>query len=176
MEKSAIVSSEEDRGQSRKRAVINLAGAAIGSIITLANEILAARFLGVSTYGLFAIGMMLTKLSELISNFGMPVTVMHFIPLYREQGERSKVVGTVLAAIALPLTIAIIIATALWLLAPIIAGEIFNEPAATEFIRLLVLAIPLLSLTEIIGQITRSYGFAQYYVLIRNIIPPSAMA
>ena len=172
MKKSEINIPADNAETTRKRAVINLSGAAFGSVVTIANEILAARFLGVSSYGLFAIGMLLVKMSELISNFGMPVTIMHLIPLYRERGERFKIVDTVIAVLTLSLIIAVVLAITLWILAPLIAGNLFNKPAATDYVRLLVLVIPLLSLTEIIGQITRAYGHAHYYVLIRNVMAP----
>ena len=51
-------------------AGITLIGAVAGAVLTTGNEVLAARFLGVSAYGLYALTLMLAKSGEIIAAFG----------------------------------------------------------------------------------------------------------
>jgi O-antigen/teichoic acid export membrane protein len=153
-------------------AGITLIGALLGGAITFINEILAARFLGVALYGLFALAFVLAKIGETLSLFGLRIGVLHFIPILRSEGKNTYLSGTIIAALIMPLSAGIIISVGLWHAAPWLATEIFGKPEAQHFMRLIALAIPLMSLTEILGHITRGYGYAVYYVLIRNLIPP----
>ena len=46
-------------------ASITLVGAGTGAILTMGADVLAARFLGVSSYGLYALALMLAKSGEI---------------------------------------------------------------------------------------------------------------
>src|SRR5207302_2062045 len=56
-------------------AGITLIGAVAGAVLTTGNEVLAARFLGVSAYGLYALALMLAKSGEIIAAFGVPLSL-----------------------------------------------------------------------------------------------------
>lgn len=155
-----------------RSAAITLVGSALGGALSILNEVLAARLLGVEHYGLYATAMTVARVGEAISVFGMQVAIFHYLPVYRKQEANGLVAGTVYASALLPLLLglsylAIIIAIAPWL-----GHRVFNSEDVVLFIRLLAVAVPFMAGSEVLGSITRGFGWAKYYVLIRNLTPP----
>lgn len=155
-----------------RRAHITLFGSGAGAALAILNEILCARYLGVNTYGLYALALILARVAEGVAIAGLPLATLHHVSIYRDQGSRPLVLGTIVASVLPPLAIGVVLATALWLLAPLLAVRVFGNPDAAGFIRAMAFAIPFMGLSEILGVITRGFGRAAHYVLVRNLVPP----
>ncbi len=157
-----------------RRANVAFAGSVLGGALAIANEVLCARYLGVETYGLYALALVLARIAEAIAVFGLPIATLRLLSIFRERGEAREVRGTVIASIIPPLVIGSLFSTALWILAPEIAAMAFTKDAATPFIRAAAIAVPFMALSEVLGTVTRGFGHAGYYVVIRNLVPPLA--
>jgi O-antigen/teichoic acid export membrane protein len=48
----------------------------------------------------------------------------------------------------------------------------FDNAKAVPYIQAMAVAIPFMGLSEVLGVITRGFGHAVYYVLIRSLVPP----
>jgi O-antigen/teichoic acid export membrane protein len=153
-------------------AAVTLAGSGLGAAFTMVNEAMAARILGPDGYGLYAIGMMLTKVGEILAVFGLPLAVLHYVPVHLSRSNARLALGTILGAVALPLLLGLCFAACLWLGANAIARDVFNAPGAAPFIAVLGLAVPGLALAELLGNVARAFGRPVVYVLVRNVIPP----
>ena len=156
------------------RAVVTLIGSVFGGAMIFLNEVLAARFLGVTTYGLYALAYVLAKIGETVSLCGLRVGILHFLPIYYKQGKMSLVVGTILASLSIPLVMGCGLSLTLWFLTPWLATEIFHKAEVIPYIRIVSLAIPFMSLSEILALTTRGFGYAKYYVIVRNVVPQIA--
>jgi len=153
-------------------ASITLTGSALGGVLVLIDEVVAARFLGVETYGLYALAFMLAKIGEIIAVFGLPISVLHFLPVHLSRSEKGLALGTIVGGALLPLVAGSLFASGVWLLAPFLASVVFAEPRAVDYIQNLALAIPLLALSDFFGQVARGFGRALPYIVIRNLTPP----
>lgn len=151
---------------------MSLFGAAAGGALAIGNEILCARFLGANTYGLYAIAVILARISEAFASFGLPVAAIHFISRQREQGEHARVLGSILGSLAPPVVVGATFAITLHLSAPAIARHAFDDPSVAPWIAAIGLAIPFMAVSEVGAVITRAFGHAGYYVLVRNLLPP----
>jgi O-antigen/teichoic acid export membrane protein len=154
-------------------AGLTLVGTVLGGGLAFLNEILLARFLGASSYGLFALAYVITRIAHGVSLFGLGATVLHFLPIFRSQGRTDRVVGTIFASLLLPLLVGPTSTALLWLSAPWVATILFHKPDVEPYIRVLAFAVPLMALSEILALITRAFGYSAYYVLISNVTPPS---
>jgi O-antigen/teichoic acid export membrane protein len=154
------------------RGWITLIGAVGGALLVFGNEILVARIMGVQSYGLYALSLVVARMAETVSVFGLTTGMMHFLPAYLKEGRIPQVTGTIVASLLLPLILGLASALFVWTAAPWIATSILDVPAAAPYLRLFALPIPLLCTIEVLGVITRGFGRAEYYVLIRNITPP----
>lgn len=159
-----------------RRGGITLAGAALGALLVFGNEIQVARFLGVPSYGLYALALVVARVAETVALFGLRAAVMHFLPVQREEGALGASLGTIIAAVALPLVLGCALSALLWFSADWMARVLLDAPAVAPFLRLFALPVPLMALTEVLGVITRGFGRAEYYVLIRNLTPPACFA
>lgn len=155
-----------------KRGWVNLLGAVGGAFLVFGNEILVARIMGVPTYGLYAMGLVVARMAETVAVFGLTSGMMHFLPFYLKEDLIAQVTGTIVASLLLPLLLGVLSALFIWFAAPWIATSVLDVPNATPYLRLLAIPIPLLCAIEVLGVITRGFGRAEYYVLIRNITPP----
>ena len=155
-----------------RSAGLTLAGSALGGLLVITSEFLVAHYLEVEAYGLYASGLTLARIGEAVAVFGLPVAIFHFVPLQLRRGEDDRAMGTVLAAALLPMVLGCTLALALWLAAPWLAARFFGHADATPYIRVLAAAIPFMASSEVLGAATRGFGYAKYYVLVRNLAPP----
>jgi len=155
-----------------RSAGIALVGSVVGGVLVIVGEVLAARLLHGQAYGLYASAITVARIGEALSVFGLPVAIFQFIPVYMHEGQTRRVIGTVYAAVLLPLAIGSVLATAVWFSAPWLARRVFNDMDVVIYVRLLALAAPFMALSEILGAITRAFGYAKFYVIVKNIIPP----
>lgn len=161
-----------DRQGIFSRGWITFFGALVGAGLVFGNEILVARHLGVPLYGLYALALVIARIAETVSLFGMRSGLMHFLPVFLDQGQMNKAAGSILAAVLLPLGLGIASLGVVWLGAPWIAGTVLNEPASVPYLRIFALPIPLMCMVELLGVVTRGFGRAELYVVIRNLTPP----
>jgi O-antigen/teichoic acid export membrane protein len=152
-------------------ASITLLGSAAGAGLSMCNEVLAARFLGISAYGLYALALMLSRTGEKLAAFGVPVSVVHYLPVQLSRGQRREALGTVVGALPLPLCVSLLFAVIGWLGSDAIASRVLRQPAAAPFIVVLAWIVPLLTLGDLLGHITRGFGRALPHVLIANLVP-----
>jgi O-antigen/teichoic acid export membrane protein len=153
-------------------AGITIIGTVVGGGLFFINEIMLARTLGASTYGLFALAYVLARIGQNISLFGLSAALLHFMPVYLSQGRRDHVIGTVLAALQLVLVLGIAFGGALMLSSSWIANHIFDKPGAASYIHHLAFVVPFMGLTEILAVVTRGFGYSKYYVVVSNWTPP----
>src|SRR5262249_6230247 len=78
----------------------------------------------------------------------------------------------VVAAALIVLVLGGVMMSALWSLATVMASQMFEKPMIADYIRLLAPAIPLFAFIELLGQIARGLGHANYAVLVTNILAP----
>ena len=157
-----------------RRGWITLFGAVGGALLVFGNEILVARLMGVSTYGLYALGLVVARMGETVSVFGLTTGMMHFLPVYLTEGRIARVTGTIVASLLLPLGLGLLSTALVWMLAPWLAAVVLDSPLATPYLRLFAIPIPLMCAIEVLGVVTRGFGRAEYYVIIRNLTPPIA--
>ena len=144
----------------------------MGGVLVILAEFLAARHLQVQSYGMYASGMTVARIGEALAVLGIPVAIFHFLPYYRLKGHAESVAGTVYAVALAPFAIGSVFGATVWLLAPYLAVTVFRNADAGEYIRLLAFAVPFMAGTEVLGAITRGFGHAKYYVIVKNLIPP----
>lgn len=152
-------------------AGITLVGSGVGAVLAFANEVLAAHFLGVAVYGLYALALMLAKVGEIVAVFGLPLSVLHYLPVHLSRLQRGHALGTIIGAVMLPLVFGLGFALALLFAGEWVATDVFRQPQAGRFIATIGAAIPLLALADLLGNVARGFGRALPYIIIRNITP-----
>lgn len=154
-----------------QRGAITLLGTVVGAGLMFGNEILAARFLGLTLYGCYALAVVIARIGEEVAMFGFGVSVLHFVPVYLRNNDRARLLGTIILGTVFPLVIGIALILLMWVASPFIADYVLHEARAIPYLRYFAIAIPLIAVSEVLGRITRGYGHAIYHVLIREVVP-----
>jgi O-antigen/teichoic acid export membrane protein len=152
-------------------AAVTLVGIGAGAVLMMVNEVLAARFLGPAGYGLYALALMLARISAVMAVFGVPVSVLHHLPVQLSRGERHRALGTILGSMPLPLVFGLTLALGLGIGADWIASRVLGQPEAGPFLAVLGFAIPLFVVIDLLGIIVRGFGRALPAVVIQNMVP-----
>jgi len=160
------------RGRVARGGLITLAGNVVRGALNFGNEALIARWVGPAAYGLYALAFGVIRIAETASLFGLRVGALHFLPIYRSRGETGRVAGTVILSVALPTVVAAVLAALLWLLAPWMTAAYLNAPGADVYIQWFALSLPLMAFAWMAGVVTWGFGFAHYFVVIKNLVTP----
>jgi O-antigen/teichoic acid export membrane protein len=152
-------------------AAVTLVGIGAGAVLMMINEVLAARFLGPAGYGLYALALMTARMSAVIAVFGVPVSILHYLPVQLSRGKRHHALGTILGCMPLPLVFGLMLALGLGIGADWVASRVLGQPGAGPFLAVLGFAIPLLVVIDLLGIIVRGFGRALPAVVIQNMVP-----
>lgn len=152
-------------------AGVTFVGLVIGAALSISNEVAAARILGIEDYGAYAIGMMLTKIGEILAMFGLSFGLLHYLPVYLRRSEFGLALGAIIGALLMPLGLGGSFAAALAFGGDWLALHVFNKPQAGPFIITLGFVIPIFSVSDVIGNAARGFGRSLPYIVIRGILP-----
>ena len=165
-------SAESSRDVSRlaRQATVSLGGNFAGRFLSFLNYAILARLLGPASLGLYAIGMALLQMFEGVARLGMSNGVIRLGTRYRRTAPAAlKQVLTV--AVTLTGGCGLLMAGALWVLAPWIASEIFGQGSLAVVIRWFAAAVPLVAMLRVVAAATRVTLRTQYSVWASEIVP-----
>lgn len=162
----------EDRVAHKAR--VAFLGSAAGGALTLVNEVACARLLGVEAYGLYALALVLARISETVSLAGLPVAILRELPVARSQGDAGAAGASVLAASGGPFATGAVLGLLLWTGSGALAQAADAGAEGAAFVRAAAFAVPFMALSEALASVARGLGFPWYYVLVRNLVPPLA--
>lgn len=138
--------------------------------LNTAIEVVLARGLGPTAYGVYALAWRIAQLLFRIVTFGSVPALQRFLPAYeRDPERRSVVVGL---AYATTIGFGVAIATAIWLAAPSINDLTVREPAFVWTMRAFGTLVVFLGLIRIAASILRAVGSARGEVLFDKLLRP----
>lgn len=147
-------------------------GTALNKLLLLVIQVLLARLLRISGYGLYSLGFNALILLQSVALFGLDQSVLRYAALYRNRGQAEFIKGTLLASLTLGVGMSLILAAALVLLAPSLSASVFREPQLAPAIRMFALALPFLNVTRITGAFAQSHHDIFRMTAIQQISQP----
>ena len=82
---------------------IVLAGSIVGKTANLMLQIILGRVLKARDYGLYSLGFTISTFGILISSLGLPNGIVRFGSLYKGEGDKARIKGLLIAALAISL-------------------------------------------------------------------------
>ena len=162
--------SSSDVSRLVRQASVSLGGSFAGRLLNCLTYAILARLLGPAALGLYAIGTALLQVLEVVARLGMSNGVIRLGTKYRRTAPIAlKQVLSV--AVTLSVGCGLLIAGALWVLAPWIASEIFRKGSLTAVIRWFAAAVPILAMLRVAAAATRITLRTQYSVWASEIVP-----
>lgn len=160
--------------QVAKGAGVAFIGQMAGKAISLILQILLSRVLGVSVYGIYALGYTVLNISTQTSLLGLPSSVVRFGAIYHGEADRKRLRGLLLTAIVFVTASSLFGLALLFFLAKPLSLKIFNEPDLAEFLKIVAFALPFYALIHIFAASAQALRRIDYDVAIKEIMHPSA--
>lgn len=153
-----------------KGAGLSVFGKFAGRLLAVIGDIVAARALGPSLFGLYAIGWTLLRIIGLLAHLGLPNGVLRYIPQYTD--DHATVKKLINQSIVIVAVTSVLIGGALYFSAPWLAVNLYQKPLLTGIFRLFAFGIPLMSLLTLLSCISRSTQNMVYSVSVEDVGQP----
>ncbi len=151
---------------------IVFAGSLIGKAAHFLLQILLSRRLKAQAYGMYCLGFTISIFAASVSSLGLHNGVVRFGALYEGEGDKSRIKGMLIAAIALSSLSSVFTSALLFVFSDAIATRFFDEPGLAEVIRIFSITIPFASLIVMVAYAARAFHIMQYDIGLRGILPP----
>lgn len=148
-----------------------LLGSIGGKFLGVLSSILAARLLGPTSFGLYAIGWTLLRFLSLIFPLGMDRALLFFGPQYINK-DLGKFKGTITSALIIAIISAIVFGTALFFLSPWLSTSLYQKTELIPVFRLFSFAFPVISLLTVATAASRVSQNMKLSVLIQDLGQP----
>ena len=163
--KQNAIGADEGAGDTRTLvtgASVGLTGAMAARALNMVSQVLMARFLGATSFGLYAIGWTMVRVLGSLGSLGLEAGVIYFGANYQRQPSKFK--GAVIQSLAMPFASGAVLGAAIWFLAPPLAHHVFHKPDASTVLRLFGVALPFYTVCFVAGGVTKLSQRMQYYV------------
>lgn len=145
---------------------ITLVGVIVGRAFRYLLNVIIAQSLGPAALGVFATGLVVTKVGSVFGRLGLDNAGQKYIPRYIEQDEHERVSGVVLSSLSLTLISSSLVAFLFYSLSVNLGFNVF--PSAS-ILMIFSLAIPLYAVMSVGMSVTRGFKETKYAVLIRDV-------
>jgi len=145
---------EQDITKLASGASVTFAGRVIGSGSQVLTQVALARLFGPQVYGLYAIGWTLLRMGEVVGTLGLDNGVIHFASRYWP-GDPARVKGVLLQALAGTFSSGVLLGWLLFVLAPWLADQVFQNPDLTPILQLFAFAFPFMTGLKVAAASTR---------------------
>jgi len=147
----------------------------VGKVFSLGfgflTQIAMARLLTEAAYGDVVLTMSIVSLMELVGLLGLDDGVMREYPHYEDQ--LSKAYGVVRSSLLISLISGVTLACMLFLSAPMISRELFNNPSLTQLLRIGAIGIPFITTSSVASGLVRGARDARVLAYVGQIFQPA---
>ena len=152
-----------------KGASIIFIGVVISKLLGLLFRVLVGRTLGPTEYGIIALLIAVFSAAETFGHMGINRGVQRYISFYRGEEDLVKMVGTARSGYLLILLPSIIVGALLFVFAPWLSVEIFDEERLITPLQMAAVAIPFWGVAKVSVAVTNAFEKMQYKVYINKI-------
>ena len=146
----------------------------IGSLLSLLpaflGRIIITRYWTKSDYGLYSLALAILTICAVISTLGLIQGVSRNIAYARGKKDYSKISSLISASIWFSFLVSIFVGIVLFLSSETISLKIFHEPALIAPLKIFSMAVPLLTLINIIVSIFRGFDQIKPFVYFQQLL------
>jgi O-antigen/teichoic acid export membrane protein len=147
-------------------------GKFIGVALDLVTQILIVRALSRTEFGAFAFGLSVASLAATVALLGLDKTVSRFVPLYEEQHDDRRLVGSLVLAFGVVAGTCAAMLLVLVGLQTELGDDLIENELARELMLILILLTPIRAFDSLITACFAIFGSARSIVLRRNLLAP----
>ena len=129
--------------------------------------LIISRTVSVSDFGLFNIAISLILMVQPLINFGMLGTMIKFVSSHLSRDEEEEAIHVVKAVFVIKITLSLIMAALVFLLADPLSRHVFHQPSLTPLLRMAAWGILFLSMFNYVKATLWAYKKFFAYVIIQ---------
>lgn len=164
--------SSKDIKKVAKGAGISFIGSATGRGLSILCQIIIARFFGTEVFGLYTLGLVVLRITELVARFGLDTGAMRFVSI-SQKDKAGKVKGTLISASFISFINGIVIGGLVYCFAGFVSEAIFHKSELTDSIQTFAICIPFMATMMVVAGASQGFQTTKYSVYIKDIIQPS---
>jgi O-antigen/teichoic acid export membrane protein len=149
-----------------------LAGRLVSMVVNFGVHVLIVRYLSRTDYGAFAYAMSLMNMGRSVADFGLHRAVSRFVPIYHEQQEHKKLVGTIALAVATILSLGLAVALAVFCFQGAISRTLINDQQAVYLLLILVFLAPIDALDRLLVNLFAIFASPRSIFFRRYVVGP----
>lgn len=161
-------------GRIARGAGMSLSGQGVGRILNYATQIALAWMYGPAQLGLYALGLTLVQMSNILSQFGMDNGVVRFVAYHQAEGDVPRVRGTILLSLGATFAASVALAAAMYLGAGYLSAGVFGKPSLEATVEVFSLALPFLTLMNMALYATVGFQTVRYQTYVQQVLQPLA--
>jgi O-antigen/teichoic acid export membrane protein len=151
---------------------ITFAGKIFTSGSRFIMAILLTRLLGAEQYGLFNLGLSAITVTAGLSMLGLDTAIVRYVSLMASRRDEAGVRGAIQFGLGTIISVGVLLAIGLYLLAEPIANHIFHEPQLAPLVRLASVFVPILALSDGLVGSTEGFKKMQYGTISQDVVRP----
>lgn len=145
---------------------------AAGSLFEFASRfliaIVLARALGATDYGLYVLAVSAAGIFAGVASLGLDDAIMRYVAILSGRRDRAAIVGTLQIGLTGSVLAGVAIGGALFAAASPIADGLFDEPRLASLLRVIAVAVPFLTLSNVLGGSARGFGKMEFVAIAEN--------
>jgi len=143
--------------QVAKGTGIAFIGMVLGTLFSFVVRLFIARYGLQTNYGIFSLAMAVLSLASILAGLGLVRGTTWQIAYFRGKEDTAKVRTTIFTSLQLSSIASIVLSLILFFLADTIALNIFHAPELTLPLKIFAIAIPFLTLTQVLVAVHRGF-------------------
>lgn len=167
-------SSEQDATRKQIRgSSLFLAGRFLSMGINFSAQVLMVRYLATAEYGALAYALAVVAFFQPFATLGLHEAVSRFVPIYQENREFPKMLGTILLSISTVFLAGLLIIAAIWSGPALLTRFMTHEQLPRHLLSILILVVPLDAADELFNSLFASFAGTRAIFLRKYILGPS---
>ena len=156
-----------------KGAGMLFAGRITSRFLGYVFNILAAKTVGLKTFGLYTLGLTIVRAIAIGLPKGQSSPVVRYVSIYHASGEGARVKGTIRFAVKTTVLFSVTTLAALFLFSDYLAVQIFHQPQLSSVIASLAFSIPFIRLSSVLLLATVGMQIMAFRTLTKDLLEPA---
>ena len=149
-----------------------LAGRLLSVSLNFVTQVLIVRYLSKSDYGAWAYSLAIVAFFSPFATLGLKRSVTRFIPIYHENEEYDKLIGTILLLFGTIFITSLIILGSLHAAPEFITRLINDENYSVHLLLILIFLVPVEAIDGTVIRLFASFGNARAIFFRRHVVGP----
>lgn len=149
-----------------------LGGRGVSLLINLAVQVISVRILSKTDYGAFAYALGVASIGSSAVLLGLDKTVSRFVPLYQEQGEERKALGTLALAAGVVCGLGIALVLLVFGLRGVLLGLVVRDALSLALLLILIALAPIQALDALLQNAMAIFVGARAIFVRRHLVGP----